>query len=563
MLAVCAAIVVSTPADTYWIVDNANRGLVATRLLETGFAELTLEHPGRAVDPKGRAFPIRGYAVRRGDGYVSIYPPAYSALAAPFLAALGPHGLRAPAALGVAACAVLFVLWLAPALGLGWAAAGALVLALATPLLFTGVTVWENGLTAALALAAWLALERGDARGLAGAGVLLGLGCWLREELALLGVAVAVCAALRWRRGMPLVWLAAGAAPPLVALLAFNRAVFGDPLGLHVLENVRPADVSPSLSAIDFGAKARQSFSALAGYGASATHAALLAGLGALAVVTGALWVRRGERPAWGLAGVTLLALAGWAAGFVALLRAQQPLYALVLHAGLSVQMPLAGLAGAGWVRLRRDPRFEGVRWGVAAALLFTGLVVAIGPFVHTAFGMGVRWGPRTLAPAFAGFVALALAALAGRGALRRAAAAAFAAAGLLSSGLAVALLHAQKSEAAALQRELLERSEDVVVFSDTILAQHLAGIWGRKTVLLAEHRAELQRLERAIAASGARRYLLLPGLNLAGRRIDGGRCPLAFRHRGAWVRYLDLDVRVCTLGDSPRAGVRGEEASR
>ena len=63
---------------------------------------------------------------------MSQYPPAFPALAAPFLALLGPAGLRVPAALGTAACAALFVLWTAPVLGWRRASFGGLALGVAT-----------------------------------------------------------------------------------------------------------------------------------------------------------------------------------------------------------------------------------------------------------------------------------------------------------------------------------------------------------------------------------------------------------------------------------------------
>ena len=111
-LGVCLTTIYATPGDAYWIVDSGAKALISRRLLESGYTQLDLGYPAAELDPEGVAFPIPPpFAVRRGDGFVSQYPPAYPALAAPFLAVLGERGLRLPAALGNGACASLFALW--------------------------------------------------------------------------------------------------------------------------------------------------------------------------------------------------------------------------------------------------------------------------------------------------------------------------------------------------------------------------------------------------------------------------------------------------------------------
>ena len=102
--------------------------------------------------------------------FVSFYPPAYSAISVPPLALLGKAGMRIPAAFGVAASAVLFAIWLAPAFGRRHSAFAGAVLAIATPLFFYGVTVWEHSLTVALSLAACVVLQNFSTQRLLGAG---------------------------------------------------------------------------------------------------------------------------------------------------------------------------------------------------------------------------------------------------------------------------------------------------------------------------------------------------------------------------------------------------------
>ena len=283
--AACLAVLVSTPGDSYWINDCGNKALVAKRLLETGYRDLGFDYPAAAVDPLRGAFPIAPpFAVARGRGFISTYPPAYAATAAPFLAVFGPVGLRVPAALGVAACAGLLSLWLAAAVGSLWAFTAGVVLALATPLFFYGITVWEHSLTVALCLGAWLLASREAPARLFAAGWLVASACWLREELALMGIALAVACVVRWRRPAALPWLLAGAALPSGALLLTNQLIYDTPLGVHLLAS---AGTGAAASGMPEGAtvgSARVLASLLAGYGKGAFEPTLL-GAVALAVL--------------------------------------------------------------------------------------------------------------------------------------------------------------------------------------------------------------------------------------------------------------------------------------
>ena len=292
-LIACLAVIYSTPNDTYWVVDSGIKALLAQRLLETGYSDLNFEHPAAHLDPDGIAFPIpQPYAVPRGDGFVSQYPPFYSAIASLFLALLGDAGLRVPAAIGVAACALLFCTWVAPAVGRGWAVAGGLALAIATPLFFYGITVWEHSLTVALSLGAWVASSRGSRRRLLLAGFLVGVACWFRAELALMGLSLALACYLHRRKPIDVATLAAGAFPAAAGLLWFNAALFGDPLGVHVAGNVGVAIGSPTAGS-DVVARVA---GLLSGFGASTAEGVLLglAVAGCLALGVVATWRETG-----------------------------------------------------------------------------------------------------------------------------------------------------------------------------------------------------------------------------------------------------------------------------
>ena len=239
VLAACLAVIAATPGDAYWINDCGNKALVAERLLESGFRQADFAQPGLSVDPEGRWFPIPPpFSLRRGAEFVSAYPLAYPALAAPGLAVWGARGLRLPAALGAAVAAALLAAWLAPVLGSAGALAAGLVLGLATPLLFYGVTVWEHAPATALALAGWILLSRPKPLAWCAAGALTGLACWLREEMALMVLAVIAAALLARAPLRRVAAFAACAAAPLAALALFNQAFYGDPRGGHVAANL-------------------------------------------------------------------------------------------------------------------------------------------------------------------------------------------------------------------------------------------------------------------------------------------------------------------------------------
>ena len=469
VLAACLAVIYGTPRDSYWIVDCGNKALVAERLLETGFGELSFDYPGAAVDPDWIGFPIRSqFSIPHGEGFVSAYPPAYSALSVPFLLLLGPPGLRVPAALGVAACALLFTVWLTPPVGRRWAVAGGSTLGLATPLFFYGTTVWEHSLTVALSLGAWVVLARPSWVRLASAGLLTASACWFREELALMGLALAAACYLRWRRLWVLAALFAGALLPLAALLAFNSAAYDRPLGPHAAANLNmktviagllllglglplvryarrlptavvagvgvtslaalgmlafnwftyghplgalisgTADPLPSARAIWY---ARQAVGTLSGYGAAnvaVDREVMLLGLtavGAILIGCVSAWRDRGVRTAAWV--VLAIGLGTWGFGFARIHMADTPLTGLVRYNGLMIQMPLFCAVGLGIPAVWRREEYASIRIGIAAGMLF--LLFSTAFAVATGVTFGVHWGPRLLLPGAPAIVALAL----------------------------------------------------------------------------------------------------------------------------------------------------------
>jgi len=366
-----------------------------------------------------------------------------------------------------------------------------------------------------------------------------------------MGLALAVACYRERRRAGDLVWLGLGAAPAALALLAFNTATLGHPLGVHVTQNVgvapwhAPASLLSNLGAI------------LAGYGGNPLEAVLLpAGLVA------AWWAGgRAAQRERGLATATAiavgLALLAWGRGAVQIATAGDAIYTLTRYNGFLVQMPAVALAGMGAVLVGRRAELAPLRGGVTAGLVFLALGVVV-RVTLTDFQAGVHWGPRMLLPAAPALAALALVAVrdgvvaqeTARIRVAQAAGAALVVAGLVSSALAVTLLREQKLETQRIQRLVRAAPQALVVTDHPALGQQLAAIWGEKPLLLAPSRSDLRRLTRSLHARGVEEFLYLrrPSRDHEPDLDETPRCRRVGRHRGQRIRHvLDLDVYTCT----------------
>jgi hypothetical protein len=546
--AACLGVIYATPSDVTWIVDCGSKALLAQRLLATGFADVHLDYPAALLDPTGDAFPGGSFALSHAGGFVSVFPPAYSALAVPFLALLGDPGLRVPAALGAGACALLAAVWLAPGVGRGRALVGAAALAFATPLFFYGVTVWEHDLCVALGLAAWVALATPTPGRSLAAGLLAGAACWLREEQLLMVGAIALACALQRRRASHIGLFLAAAAVPILALAGFNQAVYGDPLGVHLPANLELLAGGGPAEAV------RQVIGALSGLGVGGAETIAL-GL-ALALAWGAGWIAgRRASAAWAFWVAATLPLLAWGYGVFQLMVASDPLEALVRYNGLLLQLPLSGLAGLGLARVLGDPTLAPLRIGVFAGLAFLAAAVGIGVATGSPLAFGVHWGPRMLLPAVPALVALYLAALPppGPGRARRLVWGASLAAGLLSSVLSVGFLVEQKREAARLEQEVLENSDDIVVSTHPYAPVQLFSLGSQRRVLVAERAGAMMRVVATLSRNGGGEFLLIGRPSTVdhtfGERV---RCDVVARHRGRRITYLDADLQRCEVEPAP-----------
>jgi len=116
----------------------------------------------------------------------------------------------------------------------------------------------------------------------------------------------------------------------------------------------------------------------------------------------------------------------------------------------------------------------------------------------------------------------------------------------LLSSALATAFLAEQKRDAARFQAAVRAQPERYVVSTHPLLAQHLAGLWDDKPLLLATDPPSLAAAIAGLRSSGVARFLLVVPAGARAASVAGASCTTADRHRGARLHYFDLDLQRC-----------------
>jgi hypothetical protein len=204
----------------------------AQAILDHRFRQLDIPYPGEFLDPERRFFPIRAPFVMTANGSTqSIFPPVSAVLQA---VGVGLFGLRGMIAISVIAAWVTLVcsLRLAPPRA---RIPVVLALGLASPLWFYAVSGWHHAAGMAAGVGAFMAslTLTGPLAPLA-AGLSLGAGAALRDEVILLAPGVGFALWLRRRKMWPLVLLTAGAVAALAASAAIEVFWFDRPAAAHL-----------------------------------------------------------------------------------------------------------------------------------------------------------------------------------------------------------------------------------------------------------------------------------------------------------------------------------------
>lgn len=222
--------------DAVYAGDIGVKYIQAEALVQHKFRALDIPYPGAAFDPDQKFFPVRPpFIMRVGGNIQAIFSPVSAVINGVFVAGSRYRGMILASFLSATA-----VVWAAWRLGQGAGSAVVpLIVGLATPLWFYGVVGWEHAPAVAFSTAAFLVASRATSwKQAAMAGLLLGAGATIRDEVLLIGPGLAFGL---WRR---LSWRAAGvAAAAVIVVLAAAGALevfwFHRPLAAHLLHAVQ------------------------------------------------------------------------------------------------------------------------------------------------------------------------------------------------------------------------------------------------------------------------------------------------------------------------------------
>jgi hypothetical protein len=222
--------------DAVYAGDIGVKYVQARSLADQRFRSLDIPYRGVSVDPERRFVPIRPpFVMPVGTELQAIFSPATAVLDGAFVALFDYRGMILAAFLSA-----VLILWLAWRLTGGpEASAMPIVLGLGSPLWFYGMVGWEHAPAVAFGLLAFFVAARSTTvRDGVLAGVLLGCGAAIRDEVILLapGLAFALWFKHRNLKG------AAGAAAGVVAVVVGAGAIevwwFHRPIAAHLLHAV-------------------------------------------------------------------------------------------------------------------------------------------------------------------------------------------------------------------------------------------------------------------------------------------------------------------------------------
>lgn len=389
------AVLASLPPTGFFSADSGPKYWQCVAFAEGDGRPRGFDYPARDLDPERRHIPP--FTAPIGDRLASIYPVLFPILGAVLELVGGDRALRLLPWLAAlaAACAtgrLASALRREPATW--WSAAAALA---ATPLAFYAVAFWEHSLAAAMVVAGLLLVVKVEERDGAripwrwGAlGLLVGLGTWVRSEVAFLAPVLVVLAVWQGGPARPrsVLALAGGFVTGLVGGAAVQAATLGRWLPLHATYHA-----GSSLRAHDFLASRLASLWQFAAPNWSAGLAAAV-WLVALAITLS----RPGSRSRAGeLAGIAAVAAAVAAATVVPAVRwlsGAAPTDAFPVSAPAATWIVLSALPLVLWGQPRAAV-LDRRRWLVAAAAAWSIAGVLMARPVRS-----FEWGGRHFLPA-------------------------------------------------------------------------------------------------------------------------------------------------------------------
>lgn len=229
LAAVLTLAALSLKSPGIWITDNGNKLILLENLSEYG--DIAVPNPAGMLDLGDQFFPDAVFHFQKLEGkYYSVYPEYFSVLNIPLFEFFG-FRLWFLLPLAGTILTLYCTSRLAPLRGAA-ATNFALILLVSTPLLFYTLVFWEMTLAVAAAMIALYLLVKRRKYFLAG--LILGLGLYLREEMYFLafaiGVALLVAGQDKWRSASR---FSIGFLLAAVSIWLRQLFVYGHILGLH------------------------------------------------------------------------------------------------------------------------------------------------------------------------------------------------------------------------------------------------------------------------------------------------------------------------------------------
>ena len=498
------------------------------------------DYPARDLDPERRHIPP--FTAPIGDRLVSIYPVLFPLLAAVPELAAGDRALR-------------LLPWLA-ALAAAWATGrlastlrgesvtwpGAAMALAATPLAFYALAFWEHSLASAMVVGGLLLViadERGGSR--IGwrwwtLGLLVGLGTWVRTEVAFLIPVLLLGASWplarhAWRTALS---LATGCAAGLTAGAALQAAALGNWLPLHVTYHA-----ASSLRAHAFLTSRLASLELFVSPHWSCGLAAAL-WLAAIVTVVSRVGSRSRAGQVLGLAAVATSVAAATVVPGVRWLAGARPTEAFPVWAPATTWLALSALPILLWGQPRelvRDRR----RLLLAAVAVWSIAVVIAVRAIHA-----FEWGGRFFLPSVLVLLAIMASLPIADGPwrrLRRAAVVVAVATAVPVQALGLVLLRHGATTHHRITVELLAFSEpDEPIVTDSYMLPLISGRgWWQRRYLYATGRPGVERLAASFAQHGVARWTYAT-LERTPAGVLGGDRELAGSDGCRWTSSLALE---------------------
>ena len=234
-------IIFSMPANSYWVTDCGNKAISAISLAQNG--TISINNPTANIDKNAKFFPYSYFHFSKlKDGKIySFYPFYYTAINA-----LSYKILRNSLYAFFINSALFFTLTFAVLSLLQknlhlrfppWALI--LTTALLTPCFFYSLVLWEYGLATLFTTTSLLFLTKfftsKQNRHLLIGGFLLGLGCYIREECIILGIAIGLVFLYQRLNFKNLISYSIGAITATIPFFITNKIIYGSILGIHAV----------------------------------------------------------------------------------------------------------------------------------------------------------------------------------------------------------------------------------------------------------------------------------------------------------------------------------------